>query len=90
MKKEVCISTMSILKTENFNAVDKNKKYGLTAREKEVLKLLIKGYYNKEIAKILNVTTETAKSHVSSILSKLKARNRIKAAVIAIKEELVD
>lgn len=64
--------------------MDKSK---LTTREREVLALIVRGFHNKEIAEELSITIETVKSHVSSILTKLKVENRIKAAVLAMKDK---
>ncbi len=52
----------------------------LTVREKAVLKLLIKGYENRIIAKELNIAESTVKHHVRSILSKFGVANRTEAA----------
>jgi DNA-binding CsgD family transcriptional regulator/tetratricopeptide (TPR) repeat protein len=56
---------------------------GLSARELEVLALIADGRTNGEIAKTLFITTKTASSHVTHILDKLGATNRVEAAVIA-------
>jgi len=53
----------------------------LTNREKEVLILIQKGFTNKEIAKELSISTHTAKAHVSEILRKTGAKNRLLAAL---------
>ena len=55
----------------------------LSDREREVLSILAAGASNKEIADELFVSAETIKSHVRSILSKLGAKNRTEAALIA-------
>ena len=55
----------------------------LTCRELEVLRLVAQGCSNKEIAHHIHVSEETAKSHVSNILSKLGARDRTQAVVVA-------
>jgi two-component system, NarL family, response regulator LiaR len=62
----------------------------LTERQLAVLKLVVKGFTNLEIAQQLNVTSYTARHHVSEILAKLHASNRAEAAVIAIKKGLVE
>jgi DNA-binding NarL/FixJ family response regulator len=56
---------------------------GLTAREAEVLQLLSLGYTNRDIAAELTISVKTASVHVSHILRKLDASNRIEAAAIA-------
>lgn len=61
----------------------------LTEREMEVLKLLVKGKSNTEIAKDLIVSVHTAKAHVCSILQKLCVDDRVQAAVKAIKENII-
>ena len=61
----------------------------LTEREYEVLKLLVQGKSNAEIADVLIVSVHTAKAHVCSILQKLCVDDRVQAAVKAIKENIV-
>jgi DNA-binding CsgD family transcriptional regulator len=56
---------------------------GLTPREAEVLALLARGYTNREIADTLVISVRTAGVHVSHILRKLDAPNRLEAAAIA-------
>ena len=51
----------------------------LTRTELEVLRLLAKGQQNKEIADEMYISVNTVKSHVSSILRKLRVRNRAQA-----------
>ncbi len=61
----------------------------LTAREMEVLRQLVQGRSNKEIAEALSITEETVKTHVGRVLSKLQAENRAQAIVQALKGGLV-
>ena len=71
---------------------DKNSEEGrvpLTEREFEVLKHLVEGKSNTEIAKELIVSVHTAKAHVCSILQKMCVNDRVQAAVKAVKEGLV-
>ena len=56
---------------------------GLTPREAEVLTLVARGYTNREIATALVISIKTAGVHVSHILRKLDAPNRVEAAAIA-------
>lgn len=71
---------------------DKSSEEGrvpLTDREFEVLKHLVEGKSNTEIAKELIVSVHTAKAHVCSILQKMCVNDRVQAAVKAVKEGLV-
>ena len=73
-----------------FNAVPQEEKidFNLTAREKEVLNLLVQGYSNTEIAEKIFISPNTAKTHVCNILAKLSVTDRVQAAVKATKYDL--
>ncbi|MBR1907641.1 response regulator transcription factor [bacterium] len=80
-------------KTDNIGLLpskgqDENR-VPLTEREFEVLKHLVAGKSNTEIAKELIVSVHTAKAHVCSILQKMCVNDRVQAAVKAVKEGLV-
>jgi DNA-binding CsgD family transcriptional regulator/tetratricopeptide (TPR) repeat protein len=62
---------------------DLEEQLGLTPREAEVLTLVARGLTNREIADALVISVRTAGVHVSHILRKLDAPNRIEAAAIA-------
>jgi DNA-binding NarL/FixJ family response regulator len=61
----------------------------LTAREMEVLRLIVDGLSNPEIAEKLTITKATAKAHVHSILQKLCVDDRTQAAVLAMRQGYV-
>ncbi len=61
----------------------------LTTRELEVLRLVVEGETNKEIATALSLAEVTVKLHVGNILEKLKARDRTEAARLAIESGLI-
>jgi len=61
----------------------------LTSRETEILNYIAQGYLNKQIASKLNISEQTIKNHVTSILRKLNANARTEAVVIAIKQGLI-
>ena len=61
----------------------------LSAREREVLALIVQGLSNEEIAERLVISTPTARHHVSACLQKLAAANRAQAAALATKHHLV-
>ena len=62
----------------------------LSEREMEVLKLLVQGKNNPEIAKDLIISIHTAKAHVASILHKMNVPDRIQAVIKAINYKLVE
>jgi DNA-binding CsgD family transcriptional regulator len=64
--------------------------FGLTARELEVLRLVNEGQSNGEIGAALFISTKTASVHVSNILRKLGAANRIEAAAIGRRHQVLD
>jgi two-component system, NarL family, response regulator LiaR len=61
----------------------------LTEREREVLKLMVEGLNNPQIAGRLSVSPSTIKSHVSNILSKLGVASRTEAVTLALRNKLV-
>ncbi|MFL7890511.1 MAG: response regulator [Anaerolineales bacterium] len=61
----------------------------LTEREREVLKLMVDGLSNTEIAQKLVISLSTVKYHISNILTKLGVENRVAAATTAIQKKLV-
>ncbi len=61
----------------------------LTQREYEVLKLVVEGKSNNEIAEELTISSHTAKAHVCNIIQKLLVDDRTQAAVKALREGLV-
>lgn len=69
----------------NFKSTHAN----LTAREYEVLKLVVDGMSNQQIANELNISEHTSKAHVCNIIQKLVVDDRTQAAVKAIREGIV-
>ncbi|MFC4737934.1 response regulator [Bacillus daqingensis] len=61
----------------------------LTAREQEVLELLVEGKTNKEIAEALVISDKTVKIHVSNMFKKMGVKSRSQAIIKAIQEKLV-
>ena len=60
----------------------------LSAREREVLALLVRGFSNREIAETLSIKEATVKSHVSVILQRLDVTDRTQAVIVALKRGL--
>jgi DNA-binding NarL/FixJ family response regulator len=57
----------------------------LTRRERDVLRLLVEGDSNREIAERLGIREQTVKDHVSALLKKFDARSRVALAVAAVR-----
>jgi NarL family two-component system response regulator LiaR len=68
------------------------KKIGddLTARQNEVLQLMIEGCSNADIGERLSISPATVKHHVRAVLEKLEASNRSEAVAIAIRNDLME
>jgi DNA-binding NarL/FixJ family response regulator len=66
-----------------------NAQNQLTNREQEVLRTVVEGLSNKQIALSLGITERTVKFHLSSLLRKLDAESRAQVAVIAVRRGLV-
>ncbi len=73
---------------ENKQEIKKETNYNLTSKELMVLRLLAEGNSNLDIAKKLNISVNTTKVHVCSILQKLSVDDRTQAAVKALKENI--
>jgi DNA-binding CsgD family transcriptional regulator len=64
-------------------------RFALSRREMEVLRLLVAGRSNPDIATALFIGSRTAQSHVASILKKLQVSNRTEAAAVAMRDGVV-
>jgi len=62
----------------------------LTSREREVLRQLVDGLTNEEIAQTLNVSEATVKKHLGRVMTKLHVDNRVQLAVYSVREGLID
>jgi len=65
--------------------VDDSRFVPLSAREMEILQHVVRGSSNKGIAYALQISQQTVKNHISSILRKLDAKDRTEAAVYALR-----
>ncbi len=61
----------------------------LSPRQVEILRLVTEGLTNREIADVLELSVNTVRSHVQSILEKLQVRNKLQAAMLAVREDLI-
>ena len=79
----VVLNALSTERKKTELSIDDN--YNLTDREKEVLEYICEGLNNGEISKILDVSVNTVKVHVSSIIQKLGVEDRTQVVVKAFK-----
>jgi DNA-binding NarL/FixJ family response regulator len=79
-----------LVASHNRTRGDKLSSARLTEREAEVLRLVARGLTNAEIAAELVLSVETVKTHVSNVLTKLGARDRTQAVVIAYESGFID
>jgi DNA-binding NarL/FixJ family response regulator len=77
-------------RTEQRAAEARQRLQALTAKEREVLVALGEGLSNTDIATALRMSEATAKTHISRILTKLSATNRVQAAILAHHAGLLD
>jgi two-component system nitrate/nitrite response regulator NarL len=66
------------------------KKFGLTARELEVIATIVAGYANKDIAQKFGISEQTVKHHLTNIFDKLGVSNRLELALFAVNHHLVE
>jgi two-component system nitrate/nitrite response regulator NarL len=70
-------------------AAPRDRQFGLTRRELEIVTAVATGLTNKEIARRFTLSEETVKHHLTKIFSKLDVANRVELALFAISEQLV-
>jgi len=65
------------------------RNYGLSSREMEVIALIVAGYTNKDLARELGISENTAKHHLTNIFDKLGVSNRLELVLYAVDHGLV-
>jgi len=66
------------------------KAFGLTRRELEIVRAVVSGYTNRQIAKEFSISERTVKRHVTHIFDKLGASTRIEVALFAAHHRLLE
>jgi DNA-binding NarL/FixJ family response regulator len=69
-------------------ATPKQKKFGLTPRELEIVSAVVAGYTNKDIAAHYKISEDTVKHHLSNIFDKLGVSTRLELALFAVHQDL--
>jgi two-component system, NarL family, nitrate/nitrite response regulator NarL len=73
---------------QSFGEESKQKKFGLTPRELEIVSAVVAGYSNKEIAEYFKISEDTVKHHLSNIFDKLGVSTRLELALFAVNQAL--
>ena len=73
----------------NLQPAESQSRFGLTARETEIISFITQGCMNRDIAKSLSITEETVKRHLTNIFNKVGMSNRLELALFAIEHGLV-
>ena len=66
----------------------KQKKFGLTPRELEIVSAIVAGYANREVAEYFKISEDTVKHHLSNIFDKLGVSTRLELALFAVNQGL--
>ena len=66
----------------------KQRKFGLTPRELEIVSAVVAGYANREIAEYFKISEDTVKHHMSNIFDKLGVSTRLELALFAVNQHL--
>ncbi|MCF8299296.1 MAG: response regulator transcription factor, partial [Saprospiraceae bacterium] len=77
-------------KAKNDSQENRKDYNDLTKREKEILKLVVEGLSNQEIANKLFVNIRTIETHKTNIMNKLELKNSVELVKFAIKNRLVE
>ena len=86
----VAPSLLAELRRRGHSDARPGAKPELSQREHDVLRLVVQGCENGEIAKRLHISASTVKHHVSGLIAKLGVENRVQAVVLALRLGLVD
>ncbi len=83
------VQVVQQLATANSQPSQKQTRFGLTARETEIISFITQGCMNRDIASSLSITEETVKRHLTNIFNKVGMSNRLELALFAIEHGLV-
>jgi two-component system nitrate/nitrite response regulator NarL len=72
------------------NSAVNRRDFGLTPREKQIIALIGAGYTNKDLAKELGISENTAKHHITNIFDKLGISNRLELLLFATEHRLIN
>jgi two-component system, NarL family, response regulator LiaR len=90
LSEKVLNQVLRFAPTFSTNLPNSNDYESLTKRELEILKLLVKGISNKDIAKALGLEINTIRSHLATIFSKLRVGSRTEAVTVGLRIGLLN
>lgn len=73
---------------DSANKITRDKRFGLTPRELEVVSAVVAGFANKEIAEYFKISEDTVKHHLSNIFDKVGVSTRLELALFAVNQSL--
>jgi DNA-binding NarL/FixJ family response regulator len=73
----------------SHSAAGASRNFGLSSREMEVIALIVAGYTNKDLARKLGISENTAKHHLTNVFDKLGVSNRLELVLYAVDHGLV-
>ena len=73
---------------DSSTAASRQKRYGLTPRELDIISAVVAGYANKEIAEHFKISEDTVKHHLSNIFDKLGVSTRLELALFAVNQSI--
>jgi len=76
------------VEAQEKNVEARQRKFGLTPRELEIVSAVVAGYSNKEIAEYFKVSEDTVKHHLSNVFDKLGVSTRRELALFAVNQRL--
>ena len=74
----------------SHSASGPGRNFGLSSREMEVIGLIVAGYTNKDLARELGISENTAKHHLTNIFDKLGVSNRLELVLFAVEHHLIN
>jgi two-component system nitrate/nitrite response regulator NarL len=86
--RESVSGLVDTFRAQMFESSD--RRFGLTARELEIVTAVTAGYTNREIAQRFTLSEETVKHHLTKIFSKAGVSNRLELALLAVSQRLVE
>src|SRR5437667_12805268 len=89
IRREVIDDLIQMMPGRDASATNPLIHFGLTAREMEIVQVVVHGLGNKEISEKLGISPFTVKHYMTRIFDKLLVSNRVELALFAVRQRLV-